>query len=259
VTQVESPKPEVHAPIDETAPVAPAPMQELHRSCRVRRFDRTERVYHWVQAVPYFICLLTGAMILAFADGLHADLTAAMSVVHRYAGGAMLVGIAVVVLAGNRRSLFENARIALTWGRDDLRWFLVYPLEELGFDVQVPPVGKFNPGQKLNLLGCMVLVPVFGATGLMMWFADAVLVAWFAHVAAFAVAVPLIVAHSYLALVHRTTRKGLRGVFDGTVEREWAEEHYPLWVKEQDAREDRERRQARILSAVRERLEHEES
>ncbi len=68
-----------------------------------------------------------------------------------------------------------------------------------------------------------------------MWIVPGALAAWFAHLGAFAVAAPLVGGHMYLALVHRSTRKGLRGVFDGRVSREWAEHHYPLWVADEDA------------------------
>jgi len=223
----------------------------------IERFTPTERVYHWVQAIPYLVCLLTGGGMLLWADGLHAEAREAAAAVHRWAGGALLVGVAIVVAFGRRAELFENARIACTWRREDLLWLLVYPLEELGLDVHAPPTGKFNPGQKLNLLGQLLLIPVFGVSGVFMWLTHGALLAWYAHVAAFCVAAPLVSGHLYLALVHRTTRKGLPGAFGGRVPRDWATEHYPLWVKEQDAEERRQAVERRVHQAVREHFEHE--
>ncbi len=261
-----SPPPHVR---DETAtgerPSAPAasPRSDAVRAgprtdrSTVLRFDATERLYHWVQAVPYLACAGTGAAMLLLADGAHATLRRDLGAVHRWAGALLLVGIAAVVAFGQRRVLFENARIAMSWTRDDFRWLRTYPLHEFGFAVDVPRVGKFNAGQKLNLLAQLVLIPVFGLTGIVMWRTDGTLLSWFVHVAAFAAAAPLLVAHLYLALVHRSTRKGLPGAFSGRVGRAWAQEHYPRWVVEHDAREDHAAREAEVAERVRLLLERE--
>ena len=43
------------------------------------------------------------------------------------------------------------------------------------------------------------------------------------------VAVPLVVGHLYLALVHPATRHSLRGITLGTVRRDWARRHHADW------------------------------
>lgn len=250
-------------PVQDVRRTTGSPVQSLPGTPAVEgtieRFTPTERAYHWVQAIPYLVCLVTGTALLLLADGRHLAAREGAAAVHRWAGAAMLVGIGLVGLLGDRRPLLENARIALRWSRDDLLWLWRYPLAENGRDVEVPPVGKFNPGQKLNLLGQMLLVPLLGATGLVMWFSHGVLLPWFAHVVAFAVAVPLVLGHGYLALIHRSTRKGLPGVFGGRVDRAWAVHHYPLWVRDEDARRELETREAALLAEVRSRLHAEDS
>jgi len=217
----------------------------------VERFGRTERAYHWAQAVPYLVCLGTGAAMLLLADGAHQGERGTAATAHRVAAVVMCAALLVVVLAGDRRVLLENLRIALRWRGADLRWLLSWPLAELGLPVTPPPVGKFNPGQKLNLLAQTLLLPVFAVTGTVMWLAPGVLGAWFIHTAAFVVAAPLVTGHLYLAVLHRSTRRGLRGVLDGHVDRAWAAHHYPLWLAEEDARSAAREREALLLAEVR--------
>lgn len=198
-------------------------------SRRVLRFNRTERLYHWVQGLPFLVLLATGGLLLGQRLFRVALVDPALLIgVHRVAGVLLPVGLLLVVVGGDREALLANARLALRWRRADLDWLLRFPLHELSRRVAVPPAGRFNAGQKLNLVAQMVLVPTFLATGLVMWFYRGVLVAWWIHVAAFLVASPLIAGHLYLALVHPSTRKGLPGVVSGRVDAAWAREHYPL-------------------------------
>ena len=43
------------------------------------------------------------------------------------------------------------------------------------------------------------------------------------------IAVPLVLGHLYLALVHPATRHSLRGITLGTVRRDWARRHHAKW------------------------------
>ncbi len=216
--------------------MSPAPLSK-----RVERFNATERWYHWVQAVPFLVCLVSGAYLILANRVSELARAEWVEDVHLVFGVSMAIGIAVVSLAGRRESLLRNVRCAFTWTRDDLRWLAVYPLHELGLSVDVPPVGRFNAGQKINLIAQTLLVPTFIVTGLLMWQFPGVLAPWLVHTAAFAIGAPLVLGHLYLALVHPSTRPGLRGVFDGTVSREWAREHYPAWLADREGAESAER------------------
>ena len=52
------------------------------------------------------------------------------------------------------------------------------------------------------------------------------------HDVAMYVAVPIVLGHLYLALVHPSTRHSLRGMALGTVRRERARRHHPKWERE---------------------------
>jgi formate dehydrogenase subunit gamma len=192
------------------------------------RFSATERVFHWVQAIPYLVLLVTGALLfIERRYGVRVVALETLVTTHRAAGVALPVGIFLVFLGGNRGELIANARSALEWSSRDLRWLALAPIA--GFlEIPLPPAGKFNPGQKLNLLAQMILIPTFAASGAWMWYAGEALLPWYVHGVAFLLATPLVFGHLFLAIVNPTTRRGLSGVFTGRVDAEWAREHYPL-------------------------------
>ena len=48
----------------------------------------------------------------------------------------------------------------------------------------------------------------------------------------------LIAAHIFMAVVNPSTRHALRGMTLGSVDRTWAEHHFPRWVEETGGSED---------------------
>ncbi len=192
----------------------------------VVRFNATERAYHWAQAIPYLVLLVTGALqLLERKAGVHLVELESLVLTHKIAGVALPVGMFLVFLGGDRKVLLTNAAIALHWRLEDVRWLLIVPVHRL-LDLRLPPSGKFNPGQKLNLLAQLVLIPVFAFTGAWMWFRGEALLPWYVHVGAFALATPLILGHLFLATINPSTRPGLSGVFSGRVNASWARHHY---------------------------------
>jgi len=203
-------------------------LQLQPRPATVLRFTPTELVYHWVQALPFLVLLVTGGIILLQRASDHTMLAAeTLELVHKTAGVSMPSLILLTFAFGDRKVLLDNARMALSWGLDDLRWLALFPIHNFIPSVHVPSADKFNSGQKISLLAQMVLQPAFLATGVAIWLRPAALLPWVLHVALFAVSVPLVLGHLHLALVNRSTRKGLSGVFTGRVDARWASEHYP--------------------------------
>lgn len=199
------------------------------RSTTVVRFGRTERIYHWVQAIPYLVLLVTGGWLLLMRLG-GADRSAEVALVwtHRVSGVLLPVAMLLTFLAGDSRVLLRNGATALRWSWADVRWLFLVPLAALWSGVRLPPSGKFNPGQKIHFLVLMVLLPVFMITGLWIWLLPGALLPWFAHVAALSISLPLLLGHLYLALVSPVTRQSMSGIFTGRVDARWAREHHPL-------------------------------
>lgn len=197
---------------------------------RVVRFDRATRLLHWVQAVPYLVLLATGALLLAQRVGGRELVPAAtLARIHEVASVALVVGVVHVLVAWSSRATWRDLSEAFRWGPKDLAWFVLEPLHAVCPRVRRPACGKLNPGQKLNLLAQLALVPTLAVSGAAMWYRGGAIVAWWIHVGAFAVSVPLIAGHLYLALIHRSTRPALRGMVDGTVDAAWARAHHPRW------------------------------
>lgn len=197
----------------------------------VRRFGPTEIVYHWAQAVPYLFLVVTGAALLAHRfRPLGPGAREALRQAHLVAGALLLALPAAVAIVGDTRALLANAREAWTWRREDLAWLWRMHLRLLVPDTPLPPVGKFNAGQKVDFMLVMVAIPTFAASGAVMWLAPGVLLAWYVHLATFAVCAPMLALHLFMATVHPSTRHALRGMVVGTVSREWAEHHHDAWA-----------------------------
>jgi len=208
---------------------------------RVLRFSLTERIFHWTMALPYLLLLGTGGLLLVERHFSREFVAIELLVdLHRYAGLALPIGLFLVFLGGDRRVLLENARLALRWSASDAKWLALAPVANF-LEIALPKAGKFNAGQKVNLALQMILIPVFAVTGIWIWIASGALLPWYVHVAAFAIATPLVAGHLFLALVHPDTRTGLSGVFSGRVDADWARHHYPLQYESAiDSRIDRE-------------------
>ena len=105
--------------------------------------------------------------------------------------------------------------------------------------VTLPDQGKFNAAQKMNFMMVMSTWPLFIVTGLTVWLADVPILAWLAHFSLALIAAPLIGGHIYMATINPATRKGLKGMFTGLVDREWAKHHHRRWYLENFEKEER--------------------
>jgi formate dehydrogenase subunit gamma len=204
----------------------------------VRRFTVGERALHWLLAVTFFAMLATGLALFvpALAEVVARPQAKAW---HIDAALALAVGTAVVVATSWPR-LRQTARDLDRFDRDDARWLL--RALRIGRRPPPPPQGRFNAGQKLNAAvvgGLMVVMFVTGALLLVgerdtrYRFDGTVIV----HDWVTAILVVLVAGHLYIATVHRSTRRALRGVVLGDVDRAWALTHHQKWVRAQDRSE----------------------
>ncbi len=204
-------------------------MSAKRREGTVLRFGLTERVFHWAHALPYFTLLGSGGLLLAsrrFGVAIAGEDT--LVLIHKIAGWTLPAALFLVFFGGDTRVLLRNAGTALRFGRRDLAWLLLAPARALLPGRKAPPCGKFNPGQKVHMLALMAMIPLFFATGLIMWYWPGALLPWYTHVICAALAVPLLLGHLCLALVLPATRKALPVVFTGRVDARYAREHHAL-------------------------------
>jgi len=208
----------------------------------VRRFTPTEIAFHWAMVLPYLVLLVTGGIL--FAERIVSlELLSKETLidVHRIAGVALPTCLVLTFLIGDRRAILRNLRLGTRFTRDDLTWLKRMPLQRFRPDLELPPMGKFNAGQKINFTIQVIAIPVFFVTGMLMWFVHGQLLPWYVHVALFLLVTPMIGGHMYLALVNRTTRKSITSVIHGRVDAAWARHHHPLEYGDAAASHEEER------------------
>jgi formate dehydrogenase subunit gamma len=81
--------------------------------------------------------------------------------------------------------------------------------------------------------------PILAITGLILWASKIAFLSWLIHIGMAALAAPLVLGHMYMAVINRSTRAGLGGMFSGYVDREWARHHYALWYREHFGKDHR--------------------
>lgn len=203
----------------------------------VLRYNLAERVVHWLAALSYIYLLLTG---LAFF------LPVLWWIAAFFGGGPTVrfwhpfVGVAFVTTV---------AWMYAKWKRDmritpqDRAWnkaILHYIRNE---DEHLPPVGRFNTGQKQFFWIMFWAGLALLASGLVLWFTDSLpwslrwlrYLAILTHVTAFLITVAGFIVHVYMGTAVVTG--GFSSVIRGEVSRTWARAHHPLWLEEVTRRE----------------------
>jgi formate dehydrogenase subunit gamma len=192
------------------------------------RFSRTERTLHWVNALGFFVLLVTGLILYLPSLEVLVGRRPLVKDVHFWSGIGWIVALALVALLGDRRGLLRTARDVESFDLDDVRWLQ---------GKRPAPQGRFNAGQKLNAAITAATTVLFLASGLLLWlgerdtrfrFASTVVL----HDGLTFAMIALVLGHLYLSLLHPATRHALRGITLGTVSEEWAREHHPRWTAE---------------------------
>ncbi|MHB8620642.1 MAG: cytochrome b/b6 domain-containing protein [Chloroflexota bacterium] len=208
-------------------PAAPAP------AGKVLRFNRTERAVHWVHGAAFVVALASGfSLYLAPLETLigHRFI---VRVVHIASGMIFVVVPFAIAVAANWGAIQSDFREAEWWDGDDRRFFTRW------LSGDEPRSGRFNGGQKANMMFTLAATAFLGITGVMMWQYfrfDAGLVqnAGSLHDAlAFAVLVVWL-GHLWYALGNPRTRHSIKGMAGGYVDRSWAAELHPKWLERVD-------------------------
>lgn len=209
------------------------PSLEMKRIDKIRRFTATERLLHWSFALPQIVLMITGGWLLATASQSgESAVKVNLAMIHKVAAACFILAPFLVFMSGDAKTLIKNMRLALNWNRSDLQWFFRSFMKIIVPSTTLPEVGKFNAGQKLNMLIVMILGVVFTVSGLLMWFLDGVLLAWIVPAAAFLVALFVVSGHVYMAILHPSTRPSFWAIINGNVDREWANHNHPRWARE---------------------------
>lgn len=196
----------------------------------LQRYDDNTRMNHWAIVLLFIAAALSG---LAFFHPSMYFFTAFFGggtwtrILHPYIGVAMfLCFVLMFVRLWKENVLNDNDRAWLSKSGEMFR----------GHKDAMPPVGKYNAGQKIIFWLMAVSLLVLLVTGILFWHA------WFPdlpilarrigvvlHALSAVVLVLSVIVHVYAAIwVKGTTRAMTRG----TVTRSWARANHPLWHEE---------------------------
>ena len=194
----------------------------------VRKASIEEIVNHWIMAVSCLLLIVTGYGFLFKLEQVYALFggSAAMKLVHNWSG--------VVFIASLLATTFNYLGEALSYDKDDWQWLKMGGGYLTRHNVQAPPMGRFNTGQKLYYLVILLAGVVIAASGLSIWLLSGsrtlVLASHLVHNLAFILFVVAVPAHAYLGTLANPGT--FRIMVYGTVPIEFARKKYPKWLKE---------------------------
>lgn len=207
---------------------------------KVLRFNKNERIGHWVHTVSFVSLFLTGLVLFSVKLGSFLGvpgIQAARSL-HRVMGIPFMVGAPIILLMGTPKTTMQWLKDVFTWDKDDFKFLGGFAKEFFGLHTDLPDQGKFNAGEKVNSLltifGCIVL----SVTGVIMWqdhlFSPG-LVQWMypIHDLFALVMGGVIMGHAYLALGHPGSKESINGMISGYVSEEFAKGHHQKWYSEE--------------------------
>jgi formate dehydrogenase subunit gamma len=201
------------------------------------RYPDHTRLNHWAVAMLFICAGLSGLAVfhpalfplsLLFGGGTWTR------ILHPFFGVTMVLGFALLFAQVWRENL---------WKRRDTDWLKAAPhLIRTGDELGMPPVGKYNAGQKAVFWvfgASLVLLFCTGFVFWQPWFADFFpiplrRVAVVVHAASAVVLILSVIMHIYAAIWIKGT---MRAMTRGTVSEHWARQNHPLWYREISSKE----------------------
>ena len=206
-------------------------MAVVMRSGEIRRYDANERLVHWIVAILFILLAASG---LAFFHPAFWFLSVLLGggtwarILHPFIGVLMFAFFFVMAMKywnDNKIQPYDRE-----WGKR---------LSDVinNRDDNLPPIDKYNVGQKQLFWTMVVTMVLLIVSGIMMWrpyFAGAfpiplIRIAAVVHMLSAFVLIVGIIVHVYAALFW--VRGSLRAMTRGTVSRAWAKHHHPLWYR----------------------------
>jgi formate dehydrogenase subunit gamma len=194
------------------------------------RNSTVNRLNHWFTAACFVLLTISGLSmfdpLLYWMSGLFGGGQWTRAV-HPWIGIALLISFTGLFIEFWRDNL---------WNKDDLEWTLAIDRVLANEETTVPPVGRFNAGQKFVFWSMTLLIPVLFLTGLVIWevyFSSytsietqraAVLI----HSLAAIAAIIVWITHVYAAI---WVRGSVRAMTQGWVTPGWAWRHHRKWFR----------------------------
>ena len=195
------------------------------------RYKDGDRMNHWFIALMFFLAGLSGLAFFHPSLFFFTNLFGGgqwTRILHPFLGLLMVVGFLVFFIKIWRENLINDA---------DRQWAKHAGRMLQGDKAGMPPVGKYNFGQKMVFWLMSVSLLVLVVTGFMFWrpwfapfFSIPVMrIAVLLHAVSAVVLVLSVIMHVYAAIWVKGT---IRAMTRGTVTENWAKMNHPLWHEE---------------------------
>lgn len=206
---------------------------------KIMRFALSMRLFHWFYITFYFVLALTGMFVIYDLFDFLLPVFGGIQIaryIHRIAGVGLIITPLLALLV-SPKELFRDLKQAYTWKLSELIFFKSFIVEFFGGTVTYEPQGRFNVGEKLNILLQSSGWVLFIISGLVMWFSHLFsptlgFYALVLHDIAYIVTLAYVIGHTYLATLHPCSKAALGGMITGYVDEEFAKHHYPLWCEQ---------------------------
>jgi formate dehydrogenase subunit gamma len=212
-------------------PAAPRPGVVEDGDLRIERYRPAERVNHWIVAITFVLAGLSGLALFHPALYWVSNLFGGgpwTRILHPFISVTLVVAFALLAEQFWRDNLMQAA---------DWQWLRQWRDVLGNHEDKLPPVGRYNAGQKGLFWVMVASVLILAASGVVIWrpwFAYAfpitlVRLATLAHALTACGLVLGIIVHVYAAI---WTKGSIGAMVRGTVSRRWAARHHAIWLKE---------------------------
>jgi formate dehydrogenase subunit gamma len=197
----------------------------------IERYTTGERRNHWFTAITFILLALSGLALFHPSMYWLTNLFGGgqwTRILHPFIGVLMFLSFLILAIRFWRHNLLDQ---------NDRKWFgqlgdVINNREE-----RLPPVGRYNAGQKLLFWVMVVCMLILLVSGIIIWqpyFAPSFAVglvrfAVMMHALSAFVLILGIIVHIYAAI---WVRGSTRAITRGTVTGAWAKKHHPLWYRE---------------------------
>ena len=227
----------------------------------IPRYDGLERLLHWAHTLAFFPLTLTGMVLFmpVFAPLAHGEAGQFVRLLHRLCA-AFFTAVPILYAVFRPRRLLNTLR-DLRFSRYDVEWLkAAIPYYLFGRHKTMPPQGRFNTGEKLNVIVLVNGTVLFAITGLVMWFGkgfvptDAFKAMVIVHDLTMIVTVNVFIIHFYLVVAHPLLWQSMVSMRFGLVSEAYAREYHSAWFygEERAAKLYEEEKAATITGATQE-------
>ena len=198
-------------------------------SQKLVRFSFAERATHWMAALSFLYAAFSGlALWSPHLFWLSSVLGGGETVRRWHPWGGVLFGVALGLM-------FRNWAREMKLDADDKVWLANAHKYAVHDEEGLPEPGRFNAGQKMLFWLQSLAVIVLIATGVVLWFPEAMpralrLAAILVHPAVAVLSIGGIIVHIYMGTA--AVPGALRGMIQGWVRPGWAASHHPKWYRD---------------------------